>query len=663
MGDWNLRQHWFRADDVDLALAIYQRLAALGRQMDRDEREVGATGLRFGFVSPTLVSATTTQKWGYDGAFADEVVTGIAGVVHIEDVDAEDRWSGGFADFAPAVGFAWCRDGELREQLAARLPPLRFGRALVYQLPDDATRTLVAGGLASPWADAPPDLGTVVVGLTSPHGLLALGTWCREAADGEPVVRADCQATRLVASRLAGGSAWAIVNGFDYEPCLPDTGLHRALARYGPRALWRSPGVRRGWGLVVARRLEDGDAASEATPAAVDVAALRRRLAEEPGSAAARHAVLALGVLGDELDRARLAPADAWLGSHARWALGAIPDGATAWLPALCGRARAGHPHPGFAQRAAEIAHGWARSSYWMVRDGAPGPDVAPLELARRRGAAVRIDVAAQLAAWDGQDSSRAARITMWCDTVLRSLASGDKLAVLRAVVALDNAASAIAANGSWCSPPLPWVDHVLTCAWDGDDGPSAEPTGEVELQALTMFYAAMAQAAAISPAQERVIAYTAAEALAAGSRSLAWEARYMALAARCQLGASGDFEPQAIALLAELPPPHALDPDGSELAMTAWLANAVAWLRYEAGDLARAAPLTDRALACSAHDNENVIDTWVRVQLGLGNADGAYAAVARLVRAKPESAHGIAADLVASPAYLGWRARTSMGV
>lgn len=67
------------------------------------------------------------------------------------------------------------------------------------------------------------------------------------------------------------------------------------------------------------------------------------------------------------------------------------------------------------------------------------------------------------------------------------------------------------------------------------------------------------------------------------------------------------------------------------------------------------------RALACAAHDNENVIDTWVRLQLGLGNVDGAYAAVARLVRAKPESTSGIVADLVASPAYLAWRSRASM--
>ncbi|HRI54419.1 MAG TPA: hypothetical protein PLW65_29975, partial [Pseudomonadota bacterium] len=339
----------------------------------------------------------------------------------------------------------------------------------------------------------------------------------------------------------------------------------------------------------------------------------------------------------------------------------AVPDGATAWLPSLCGRARAGHPHAGFARRAAEIAHAWSRSPYWMVRDGAPGPDVAPLEVARRRGAPVRIDVAAQIAAWDGQDSSRAARITMWCDTALRSLASGDALAILRAVVALDNAAAAIAANGSWWSPPLPWVDHVLACAWDGDDGPPAEPTLELDVHTLTKFYAAMAQAAALSPPLERIAAYAAAEALAAGSFILAREARDRALAARSTLGAAGDFEPCAVALLDELPPPLALDPDGNELAMTAWLANAVAWLRYEAGDLEVAAPLAERALACSAHDNENVIDTWVRVQLGLGNLDGAYEAVARLVRAKPESNQGIVADLVASPAYLAWRSRASV--
>ncbi len=661
MGDWNFRQHWFRADDADAARAIYQRLEAIGRQMDRDESEVGATGLRFGFVSPTLVSATTTQKWGYDGAFADDVVTGIEGVVHIEDVGDQERWSCGFADFAPGVGFAWCRDGELREQLAAQLPPLRFGKAVVYQLPDDITCTLVDGRLASPWSAAQPHVGTVVFGLTSAHGLLALGTWWREAADCEPVIRADCQATRLVACRLAGGSAWAIVSGFDQEPCLPDAGLHRALARHGSRALWHSPGVRRSWGLAVTRRLEAGDFDREPSPAAVDVAALRRVLTEEPGSAAARHAVLALGVLGDDLDRARLAPVDAWLGSHARWALGAVSDGATAWLPALCGRARASHPHAGFARRAAEIAHGWSRSPYWMVRDGAPGPDVAPLELARRRGAPVRIDVAAQIAAWDGKDSSRAARITMWCDTALRSLASGDELAILRAVVALDNAAAAIAANGSFWSPPLPWVDHVLACAWDGDDGPPAEPTPELDLHELTRFYAAMARAAALSAPLERIAAYATAEALAAGSRTLAREARDRALAARFELGAAGDFESHAVALLDELPPPLALDPDGNELAMTAWLANAVAWLRYEAGDLEIAAPLAERALACSAHDNEIVIDTWVRVQLGLGNMEGAYEALVRLVRAKPESVPGIVADLVASPAYLAWRARTTM--
>lgn len=659
MGDWNLRQHWFRADDADGALAIYQRLEVIGRQMDRDEREVGATGLRFGFVSPTLVSATTTQKWGYDGAFADDVIMGIEGVLHIEDVGDKERWSCGFGAFAPAVGFAWCRDGELRKQLAAELPPLRFGKAVVYRLPDDVTCILVDGGLASPWSDARPYVGTVVLGLTSPHGLLALGTWWREAADCEPVIRADGQATRLVAGRLAGGSAWAIVNSFDEEPCLPDAGLHHGLARHGPRALWRSPGVRRGWGLAVARRLDDGDFDREPTPVAVDLAAMRRTLDAEPGSAAARHAVLALGVLGDARDSAQLAPVDGWLGPHARWALGALPDGATAWLPALCGRARAGHSHAGFARRAAEIAHGWSRSPYWMVRDGAPGPDVAPLELARRRGTPVRIDVAAQIAAWDGKDSSRAARITMWCDTVLRSLASGDELAILRAVVALDNAAAAIAANASWWSPPLPWVDHVLACAWDGDEGPPAEPTPELDLHSLTGFHAAMDRAAALAQPVERIAAYAAAEALAAGSRPLAWAARDRALAARFELGAAGDFEPHAMALLDELPPPLALDPDSIELAMTAWLANAVAWLRYEAGDFAVAAPLAARALACSAHDHEHVIDTWVRVQLDLGHVEGAYEALARLVRTKPEST--IAADLVASPAYLAWRSRTSM--
>ena len=297
MGDWNVRQHWFRADDPDVALAIYQRLEAIGRQMDRDEREIGATGLRFGFVSPTLVIATTTQKWGYEDAFADEVVTGLAGVVHIEDRGDEGQWSRGFADFAPAVGFAWCRDGELREQLAAQLPPLRFGKAVVYQLPDGAARTLIDGGLASPWSNAPPCVGTVVVGLTSPHGLLALGTWCREAADCEPVLGTDCQAMRLVACRLAGESAWALVSGFDQEPCLPDAGLHSALARHGPRALWRSPGVRRSWGPAVARRplrapglcgiAVGGPGAPAADPAAA-VGAARYLQARRPAQRRAR---------------------------------------------------------------------------------------------------------------------------------------------------------------------------------------------------------------------------------------------------------------------------------------------------------------------------------------------------------------------------------------
>src|SRR5690606_6676829 len=87
MGDWLVRTHWIVTPDELTAVEVHDRLERVAARIRRDGAWApeqhgggGASVLRFGFGSPRLVVAITSQKWGEDLDLAHELARAFPGV-------------------------------------------------------------------------------------------------------------------------------------------------------------------------------------------------------------------------------------------------------------------------------------------------------------------------------------------------------------------------------------------------------------------------------------------------------------------------------------------------------------------------------------------------------------------------------------------------------
>jgi len=312
MGDWIWRHHWFVARTPSASLRVYERLEEIGWAMEAERASGLVTGLRFGLVSPTLVAATCTAKWGTHRTFQDEVTRVIAEPIDVIAGDTtESELAGSIPALAPHFAFAWSQEPAMTAALRATYPEVRFGAAAVFRLDAQLEELIYAGLLVPPTL---PGAGRVVVGVAcDEHGLVSLGNW--DFGDGDPEVEPASLPTRLHAARTAGHGSWAITNELDHIEDLPDTYLDRpertALDRHDALALWRPPAVRRRW--------IDDDLASVVPERRQTAAMMIRRfrwpaltpalvgLTADPSAdvrAAAVLAVLELGVDGDDVREA-----------------------------------------------------------------------------------------------------------------------------------------------------------------------------------------------------------------------------------------------------------------------------------------------------------------------------------------------------------------------
>jgi len=86
MGNWDVLHHIFECSSEKRAHEVYARLGKAGAHDWIDDKR---WGLRYGFVSPTLLVASTSQKWGSDLEFADFVVNGTSGVATTQLLENE----------------------------------------------------------------------------------------------------------------------------------------------------------------------------------------------------------------------------------------------------------------------------------------------------------------------------------------------------------------------------------------------------------------------------------------------------------------------------------------------------------------------------------------------------------------------------------------------
>ncbi len=255
MGDWIHTNHWFVCEDACEALRTYERLEFMAQLMDNGPRVTGsATGLRFGFASPRLIIAMTTQKWGEDASFGQAVVRGLPGVVDLSTESGEPTRS--FERLEPEFAFAWCADPEIMNALKATLGEARVGATSVIPLGATALQVLGERGvppLPVPLRtvlDKPHEAREITFGLYSRlHGLVGLGDWNLQAGEWEGSFSA--LSNPLHAARLGGPGAWAVINELDYRKVLPSPQLggeaQRRMERHGPLALWQGPQELRSW--------------------------------------------------------------------------------------------------------------------------------------------------------------------------------------------------------------------------------------------------------------------------------------------------------------------------------------------------------------------------------------------------------------------------------
>jgi hypothetical protein len=465
MGDWSSRTYWVAASDEAAALEVYERLEGIAEVIRRDgawrpepDAPPGTSLLRFGFGSPRLVVAVASQKWGDDPELGEALVRGLDGVTLL--VGTDEGLDGDVQALAPAFPFAWSGDEATDRALdAAGFERVRFGEATVCALDRATGARMFEGGLR-----VPPKLraacgegASIVLGVASPvHGLVALATV--DEAFGSTSAEAGADAMPLWAQRIEGGNNSAVVR--DGVRLLPRWGLAAAdvsrLERHGPQMLWQ--------------------------PLAARAEAVRAALADgSPAEVRAAHAMMRRWRLGTDGSPAPLEAQS----EDAGWATG-LPDapavgryvdarrGRDTWLDgarsvtaarrlAALVSSRADDRLRALARRFAELAYAASRSSYWMVRDGAPGPDV-PVPWSARPLAAL----------WDGSPEHVADQMVFWSTAAVRAASAEGTpaCAAAAAFVAFEAAVAAGRASGAWSLPPSDRIEALV----DAEVGPCGGP-------------------------------------------------------------------------------------------------------------------------------------------------------------------------------------------
>lgn len=139
MGNWDVLHHLFECPSEERAQDVYLRLCAAEEHSWIDNR----WGIRLGFVSPTLVVASTSQKYGWDREFADFVIesaTDIALTQLISDSeDKPDVWAPS-CSASRAFQIQWnYLFWHSREEIHWHASPVR---TIAHPPPDDAGRRL-----------------------------------------------------------------------------------------------------------------------------------------------------------------------------------------------------------------------------------------------------------------------------------------------------------------------------------------------------------------------------------------------------------------------------------------------------------------------------------------------------------------------------------------
>ena len=322
---------------------------------------------------------------------------------------------------------------------------------------------------------------------------------------------------------------------------------------------------------------------------------------------------------------------------------------------------RAGHAERlrELACRFAELAHAISRTSYWMVRDGAPGAD----QPARPARPLERI--------WSGKPTHIASQIEFWAAAAaaaaMHERERHPAQAAIAALLALEAAVGT--ASGVWWTPAAGWLAAVahadVAQDADADVDPTISPDPDLDEPAARAALADLVRGEALLEAGDAATAAPMLEAALASARAasapvLALRAHYRWLAALQAAGDDARFTAEAERLLRELPSPVALFPlsvgGGLAVDALAWTANWLAWNAHLRGDHARCLEVIERALLFARPTSwyDHVRDTKIRALLAAGRADDAYALVHEVLARDP--ACEPLADLAAAPAYLAWR-------
>ncbi|MFO0722992.1 MAG: hypothetical protein U1E65_04345 [Myxococcota bacterium] len=678
MGDWIHVHHCVVAVDHQTALAFYERLEAAGDALDGGGE--GPSGLRWGFWNPRVVLLTTTQKWGSAPAFGPSLLEGLDAECFTESddelsTDAEvSAFEGAVrARLGAAADFLWCDQEAVMAALLTELPALRTPVTTVAALPRTAPRGVrVPPAAAQALADR---AHTQIV-----HGFLTESGACFGVAhfgEGDEARHESPLFTPLAASRQRGPGAWAIHAELDGNELLPVYAGDRAalwqIERHGAHGAWQ-PRMQR---LAIARRALLAEAAAErqagcalarrwgleelssaveglgrdadrhvAAAASFALRALERPApiapSVEPGRrgeiAANGTAVLALlaerhSAGPAEVERAVSLLDDERLGAAARIVVTSrgpidrpdlvrrIVEGA-AELAELCGPFLGAIGDEALARTCAralaELAYASTRTSYWMIRYGVPWTDGPPSA------------IAVEGPGWDGEPTASAARIGFWARrTIEAAQAPVPHRAALGSWAAFSELLAAARANRVWWLPPSGLIRARLGGLLRGA-GPTAEeldrgPPGSVEFAQLR---ARAAEVGALYAAME--------------------PGTYHQM-----------FETRSAALLAEVPSPQTLwcfsSYGRAAPSIAAWIANNLAWRRFERGAYAEALPVAYLAVAYAGGDGAS-LDTLVRVLVALGRADEGYRALQLGLARSPDGAD--LQDLAESAGYRQWSGR-----
>lgn len=665
------------AADHASALAFYERLEAAGA--DIEGGGAGPSGLRWGFWSPRVILLTTTSKWGSYPGFGPSL---------LEDLDAEcltqcddEAQDGGseISSFERALrerlgavtDFLWSDQEAVMAALLAELPARETPVTTVAELPKVAPRRVrVPSAAASALAG---QAHSQIV-----HGFLTASGACFAVAhfgEGDETRYESPLFTPLAASRQRGPGAWAIHGELDGNELLPVYVGDRAelwrLERHGAHGAWQ-PRIQR---RAIARRALEAASAEErqagcalarrwgleelsgeverlqadASPPVAAAAAFALHALRTPPPAAPRaepapiaeavtksSEVLALIAIrhhasSAEVERAITLLDDELLGPAARVVVAArgpierpelaqrviagaadVAELCPPLLDALADEelARA------FSRAVAEMAYASTRTSYWMIRYGVPYEDGPPTSIEVERPA------------WDGAPTASAARIAFWARrTIEAAQDAAPRRAALGSLVAFSELLRSARANRVW------WL-----------------PRGGVvraRLEALLL--------RAELPAEDL-------ERSVPGSADLAELRRRAAvigaLYASMESGEHHEeFEAKSAALLAGVPSPLTLwcySSYGRDApSLVAWVANNLAWRRYERGAFAEALAPASVALAYATGDGAAIRDTLVRILLALGRVDEGYRTLQRGLARTPGS--GDLQELAESEGYRAW--------